>query len=204
MNIELFLIGFIAALTPGPDILLTIQTTLNHSFKEGLKVVSGILTGNIVMILILLVGLSSVGKSAPFQMFISLFGGFYLLYVAFEIFRHRKEQVRAAQTKAKTFYFKGLTVNLSNPKAIIFFSAILAPFLDKGSLALNLLSLFLGILLAFLTATFLTEFFRKNLLNPKVSAAINTISSIIFFLFSIELFRNFYSIAADFFSLLKS
>ncbi len=197
MNAELFFIGFVAALTPGPDIFLTIQTTLNHSIKEGLKVLSGIFTGNLIMISIILLGFASIGRSAQFQMIMSLFGGFYLLYIAFEIFKHRTEQVRAAQPKAKTFYLKGLSVNLSNPKAIIFFSAIITPFLGDGSLVLNLLSLFLGIVLAFLVATFLTDFFRENLLNPKVSTAINTFSSFVFFFFSVELFRNFYSIAVD-------
>ncbi len=197
MNAELFFIGFVAALTPGPDIFLTIQTTLNHSIKEGLKVLSGIFTGNLIMISIILLGFASIGRSAQFQMIMSLLGGFYLLYIAFEIFKHRTDQVRAAQPKAKTFYLKGLSVNLSNPKAIIFFSAIITPFLGDGSLVLNLLSLFLGIVLAFLVATFLTDFFRENLLNPKVSTAINTFSSFVFFFFSVELFRNFYSIAVD-------
>ncbi|WP_025209865.1 LysE family translocator [Hippea sp. KM1] len=185
--IELSVIGFVAALTPGPDILFIVQTTLNHSFKEALKALSGVLTGNFIVIAILVVGLSSVGRSAYFQMTISLLGGIYLLYVAYEIFKHRRDEVRVRQPKAKTFYLKGLTVNLSNPKAIIFFSALIAPFLENGRLLSTLLFLFSGIVLAFIFAITLTELLRKNFLNPKVAVAINTASSLIFFFFSVEL-----------------
>ncbi|AEA33806.1 LysE family translocator [Hippea maritima] len=191
--IELSVIGFIAALTPGPDILFIVQTTINHSFKEGLKALSGILTGNFIVIAILIIGLSSVGRSAYFQMLISFFGGIYLFYVAHEIFKHRKDEVRVRQPKAKTFYLKGLTVNLSNPKAIIFFSAIIAPFLERGKLISTLMFLFGGIVLAFILTIALTEMLRKNFLNPKVATIINTVSSLIFFFFSVELLHYSYS-----------
>jgi len=192
MNVELFFIGFIAALTPGPDILLTLQTTLTNGLKSGLKVFSGIFSGNVIMISVLLVGFASLGRNIYFQAFISLFGGVYLLYVSYEIYKNRKDQVKSRSPKVKSFYVKGLYVNLSNPKAIIFFSAILAPFLGKGSLLFNLLSLVCGIISAFLSVIFLTNILRENLLTKKSALVINTLSALIFFLFSSELFVNFY------------
>ncbi len=192
MNVELFLIGFLAAITPGPDILLTLQTTLNYGLKKGLKVFSGIFTGNLIMVSVLLVGFASLGKNIYFQALISFFGGLYLLFVSYEIFIHRKSQVKARSPKVRSFYLKGLYVNLSNPKAIIFFSAILTPFIGKGSLIFNIVSLLFGIIIAFLTVVFTTHFLRENLLNEKSSLIINTISSFIFFIFSSELFLNFY------------
>jgi len=192
MNIELLLIGFIAALTPGPDIILVIQTTLNYSLKKGLETYTGILTGNLIMISILLVGFASLGKNIYFQAFVSLFGGGYLMYISYEIFKHRKNEVKARSPKVKSFYLKGLYVNLSNPKAIIFFSAILAPFLGKGNLTFNLLSLLCGIVSAFLLAIFVSDKLRKNLITEKSASIINTFSSLIFFVFSLELFFNFY------------
>ncbi len=192
MNIELFFIGFIAALTPGPDIILIIQTTLNHSLKKGLETFGGIFTGNLVMISVLLVGFASLGKNIYFQAFVSLFGGGYLMYVSYEIFKNRKSEVKARSPKVRSFYLKGLYVNLSNPKAIIFFSAILAPFLGKGSLLLNLLSLISGIVFAFLLAIFVSNVLRENLITEKSAFIINTFSSLVFFVFSLELFFNFY------------
>ncbi len=192
MNIELFFIGFIAALTPGPDIILIIQTTLNYSLKKGLETFGGIFTGNLVMISVLLVGFASLGKNIYFQASVSLFGGGYLMYVSYEIFKNRKSEVKARSPNVKSFYLKGLYVNLSNPKAIIFFSAILAPFLGKGSLILNLLSLVCGIVSAFLMAIFVSDMLRENLITEKSAFIINTFSSLIFFVFSLELFFNFY------------
>ncbi len=192
MNIELFFIGFIAALTPGPDIILVIQATLNYSLKKGLETFGGIFTGNLIMISVLLVGFASLGKNVYFQTFVSLFGGLYLLYISHEIFKNRKNEIKARSPKVKSFYLKGLYVNLSNPKAIIFFSAILAPFLGKGSLILSLLSIICGIVSAFLTAIFVSDAMRKNLITEKSALIINTFSSFIFFVFSLELFFNFY------------
>ncbi len=192
MNLELFLVGFIAALTPGPDIILVIQTTLNYNIKKGLETYGGIFTGNLLLISILLIGFASLGRNIYFQTFVSLFGGLYLMYISYEIFKNRKSEVKAHSPKVGSFYLKGLYVNLSNPKAIIFFSAILVPFLDKGSLIFNILSLLCGIVSAFLTAIFLSDILRENLLTERSATIINTISSLVFFLFSIELFFNFY------------
>ncbi len=192
MNLELFLIGFIAALTPGPDVILIIQTTLNHGSLKGLKTFSGIFTGNLIMISILSIGFASLGENVYFQTSVSLFGGFYLMYISYEIFKNRNGEVKARSPKVSSFYLKGLYVNLSNPKAIIFFSAILVPFLGKSSLILNILSLLCGIVSAFLTAILLSDILRENLLTKRSATIINTISSIIFFVFSIELFFNFY------------
>jgi threonine/homoserine/homoserine lactone efflux protein len=190
MGIELMAIGFIAALTPGPDIFLTIQTTLNRSLKAGLGVLSGIMTGNAIIIGILFFGFAQLGENPYFQLTVSLFGGLYLLYIAKEIFIHRKDSVSSKDIKARNLYLKGLYVNLSNPKAIIFFGAILAPFINQNTIALDLLSLFVGIISAFLFAIIVSDIFRKNLLSPKVSLFINTFSSFLFFAFSIELLRH--------------
>ncbi len=189
MSLELLFIGFVAALTPGPDIFLVIQTTLNRSLKAGLGALSGILTGNLIVISVLFFGFSSLGKNLYFQAGVSLIGGLYLLYVAKEIFTHRKDEIHTSKINAKNLYLKGLYVNLSNPKAIIFFSAILTPFIHKNTMFLEFLSLFIGIVSAFLFAIFISDIFRKNLLTPQVSLYINLFSSVLFFIFSIELLR---------------
>ncbi|WP_035588507.1 LysE family translocator [Hippea jasoniae] len=199
MSIELFLIGFVAALTPGPDILLIVQTTLNHTFKEGFKVLAGVLSGNAIVISILFVGFSWLGKSSYFQCGIAIVGGVYLMYIAYEIFKHRKDEIHIKNINAKTHYLRGLYMNLSNPKALIFFSAIITPFVDKHSLIASLFSLFCGIILAFSTAILITEIARKNLLTPKFTLFINTFSSILFFIFSLELFYYGYTKAVEIF-----
>ena len=145
------------------------------------------------MIVVMFFGFSSLGESRYFQFIVSFLGGFYLLYIARSIFFNRKKELNAEEINISNLYKKGLYVNLSNPKAIIFFSAVLAPFIDKNSLVLNLLSLFIGIVLAFSTAIFVTDYFKQSMLNPKASVIINTVSSIIFFVFSIELLRYSYA-----------
>ena len=192
MSFELLLIGFIAAVTPGPDILLIIHTTINNSAKAALKLLSGILSGNIIMIIIVFFGFSSLGNSVYFQIFVSFFGAIYLLYTAKNIFKNRKKEIKSSSLNINSLYKKGLFVNISNPKAIIFFSAVLSPFIDRNSLVSNLTSLFIGIILAFLVVIFATSYLRQNILKPRTFMIINTVSSCVFFVFSIELFRYSY------------
>ena len=148
------------------------------------------MTGNAVIIGILFFGFASLGENTYFQFIVSFFGGLYLLYVAKEIFIHRKDSMESKNVDAKNLYLKGLYINLSNPKAIIFFGAILSPFIHQNTIIFDLVSLFLGIVGAFLFAIFISDIFRKNLLTPRVSFFINTFSSVLFFLFSIELLRH--------------
>jgi len=192
MSFGLFFIGFIAAVTPGPDILLIIHTAINNSIKSAFKLLSGILTGNIIMIVVIFFGFSSLGNNIYFQIFVSFFGGLYLLYTAKNIFKNRKKETKADSLNINNLYKKGLFVNLSNPKAIIFFSAVISPFIDRNSLIANLSSLFAGIVSAFFIVIFITNYFKQNMLRPKTSLIINTASSVVFSIFSIELFRYSY------------
>ena len=50
-------IGFIAALTPGPDIFYVIKQGLCNGKESSLKAVAGILTGNIIYLTLVGIGL---------------------------------------------------------------------------------------------------------------------------------------------------
>ena len=177
-------IGFIAALTPGPDIFYVIKQGLCKGKEVALKAVAGILTGNIIYLTLVGIGLGSIGKNTYFQLIIGILGGLYLLRIAFLSF---KEKVKLNIDKCEVnnnIYKEALFLNLSNPKAMIFFAVVVTPFLSKN-IMLSLLVLFLGISLAFISAALMSS---KISLEKKILNLINKIAAILFLFFAIKLF----------------
>ena len=83
--------GFFAALTPGPDIFYVIRQGLCKGNTSAFLAVAGILSGNIVYLTLVGIGLGSIGHNPYFQMSVGIAGGVYLLRIAFAVF---KEKVR--------------------------------------------------------------------------------------------------------------
>ena len=182
-------VGFFAALTPGPDIFYVIRQGLCKGKNSALLAVTGILTGNIVYLTLVGIGLGSLGKNLYFQGIVGFLGGIYLLKISFLVF-NEKVIIEKSCDNFKKFeiYKQALFLNLSNPKAMIFFAIVVTPFLSKN-IMLSLISLFFGILAAFLFAAF---FSAKINIEEKILNVINKISSLIFLFFSFSLFYTSY------------
>ena len=78
-------------------------------------------------------------------------------------------------------YLKGLAINLSNPKAILFFTAIVAPYIDKSP-ALYFTLLFLGLNAGFLSVMSVAHFARRLITN-RLFYIIDKICAVVFLAF---------------------
>lgn len=189
----IFFVAFLAAITPGPDILLVLRESLKNGFLSAFKTLYGIATGWVIYIIILYLGFAHFLSNDFAQIGLGIFGGIYLLYLSFLLFRSQPNQIdlngtdskESKKLSTKSKYLKGLIINLSNPKAIIFFSAIVAPFMEKN-LILNLVLLFLGLNSAFLSVMFLASYFR-NVLTNRLFDIIDKICAVMFLGFGIAL-----------------
>lgn len=182
------------AITPGPDILLTLRTALKHGFFASFRTLCGIATGWLIYLAVLYFGFAHILKGDLAQIVLGIFGGIYLFYLAFLLFRTKQNDIDFSDSsyesnsrKSRTGgYLKGLIINLSNPKAIIFFSVIVAPFMEKN-LALNLVLLFLGLNSAFLSVMIVASYFR-HLITNKLFDIIDKLCAVVFVGFGITLF----------------
>ncbi len=182
------------AITPGPDILLTLRTALKHGFFVSFRTLCGIATGWLIYLAVLYFGFAHILKGDLAQIALGIFGGIYLFYLAFLLFRTKQNDIDFSDSsyesnsrKSRTGgYLKGLIINLSNPKAIIFFSVIVAPFMEKN-LALNLILLFLGLNSAFLSVMIVASYFRHLIAN-KLFDIIDKLCAVVFVGFGITLF----------------
>ncbi len=177
-------IGFIAALTPGPDIFYVIKQGLCNGKERALKAVAGILSGNIIYLTLVGIGLGSVGKNIYFQLIVGFLGGMYLFKIAYFSFKERVKLNIKKCEKNQNIYKEALLLNLSNPKAMIFFAVIVTPFLSKN-IMLSLGTLFLGISLAFTFAALISS---KIKLEERILNIINKTAAILFLFFGIKLF----------------
>jgi len=183
--IKLFFIGFVGVLIPGPDMLLVIRTSMFYGYKKGIQVLLGILTGNVIYVLPVLLGFSVILNE--FISYLSVLGGLYIIYLSFQVLKIKPIENHSENSKQMNFYTKGLFTNLSNPKAMLYFASIFLPALMESlsNQFLLIFSFFVGVILAFLMLIFLGEFFYHFLQNKRNIKKINYIFFIIFFIYGI-------------------
>jgi threonine/homoserine/homoserine lactone efflux protein len=189
--VTLYTIGLMGSAIPGPDILYITRTALDRGLTLGWIGASGVLFASLFYLTAAGMGLGVLGQNPYFQLFIGGFGSMYLMWIAKSIWNetiHMDNQHDKDPHKLHIF-LKGMAVHLSNPKAIIFFSVILSPFLDKGNLPLQIGVLTLGHTTTFFGVAFLVTRF-DNFFTPHRARIINRASAVLFLLFALELIRN--------------
>jgi len=187
----LFTIGLFASALPGPDILYISRSTLDRGLRTGLLAALGVLTASLFYLSAVGLGLGAVGQNPYFQLFIGLFGSLYLFWIAFHIWNETLEinNVKSKKSKNINIFLKGMAVHFSNPKAIIFFSVVLAPFLSKDDLLKQISILTLGHMTTFFGIAYLISRF-DNFFTPRRSLIINRISAVLFVFFGMQLLWN--------------
>jgi homoserine/homoserine lactone efflux protein len=136
MNWELFtaflLITFVLIVTPGPVVTLVIATGASHGVRAGLVTVAGTCIGTALLISAIACGLSWVMKNAAdlFEL-LRWLDAAYLVWLGVQAWRNA---ARAAvrQPRERVHFWRGVTVALTNPKTIAFFTAFLPQFLDPS------------------------------------------------------------------------
>ena len=183
----LFVLGFTAALIPGRDILFVLRNTIALGFKQGVISLSGIFSGWLIFLGLIYLGFTSYFNSPFIQVTLSSIGGIYLIYLAYLLFKKGKNHINFSQSQQKSFslYLKGLLINLSNPKAILFFATIISPFI-QNNLEVSFLVLLSALSLTFFSVILVGTFFRRFITNTLFDK-IDKICSIIFLCFGIWL-----------------
>ena len=182
----LYTIGLMGSAIPGPDILYITRTTLDRGLFAGWIGAAGVLFASLFYLTAAGLGMGVLGKSPYFQLPIGIFGSLYLLWIAKSIWNEtiHLENKHDRDGRRLHIFLKGMAVHLSNPKAIIFFSIILAPFLEKGNLPLQILVLTMGHTTTFFGVAFLVSRF-DGFFTPERALIINRASAILFTFFAL-------------------
>ncbi len=131
----------VMAATPGPANLFSIATGMAGGPRAVLAGVAGMLSGTLVWFLAAALGLGALVLAFPktFHL-LTYFGAAYLIWLGSKALwsglrRHPDHQDLSSGLKPGTAskrkaYLDGFMVQITNPKALVFFSAVLPPFID--------------------------------------------------------------------------
>lgn len=132
-------------MSPGPDLLITTKMAVSGSRRRALAAVAGIGTGTAIWATIAATGMAFIlAQEQWLENAIRWCGATYLLFLAFQSFRHARaplaeavpaDRKYSARTGWEIFssWRTGLLTDLSNPKAAVFWCSIFAAFTPKGS-----------------------------------------------------------------------
>lgn len=123
---------FIGTASPGPSNLAIMSIAANQGRKAALCFALGVMTGSMFWATVATLGVSATLIAwSRFLVALKLFGGFYLLWLAFKsgrsalVAKAGASGVQRPQTAA-SLYTRGALLHLTNPKAILVWVSIVA------------------------------------------------------------------------------
>ena len=144
--------SFLLAIAPGPDNLFVLTQSAVHGVRAGVIVVLGLCTGLILQTIAAALGLAAVVAAAPALFWaIKCLGAAYLLYLAFMAWTHAKDGAEgrgAVSLSPFALWRRGVIMNITNPKVLIFFLAFFPQFISRESLTPKTDTLLLGLTFA--------------------------------------------------------
>lgn len=121
---------FIAIASPGPSNMAVMATAMEHGRRAGMTLALGVTTGSLTWGILAALGVSALIVAHPGALYgVKIAGGLYLLYLAWRAARSamRAEMPPArAALPGRRVYLLGLLLHLTNPKAILSWTAIIA------------------------------------------------------------------------------
>ncbi|HZZ92001.1 MAG TPA: LysE family transporter [Usitatibacter sp.] len=138
MHLSLWLTYFIAtvilSLSPGPGVFSSLSSGINHGFRMGAWNGVGMQAANFILICIVSLGLGAILlASETLFSAVKWIGVSYLVYLGIATWRAPAKTFHEetdSDRSARDVFLRGFFVNLTNPKGIIFFAAILPQFID--------------------------------------------------------------------------
>ncbi len=122
--------------TPGPSHMLMLSNSMTSGFRRSLATAAGDLSANTLQILIVAVGLVGVVRSSPeFFVVIKWLGVSYLVFVGIVVFHRESGPLTTtglAERSPRELYLQGFLTSAANPKAIVFFAALLPQFINTA------------------------------------------------------------------------
>jgi threonine/homoserine/homoserine lactone efflux protein len=129
--------ALIYTLSPGPAVLLSVTNSIMHGFLKSIFSSFGNIIGIFIVSSVAVLGLGAILQTSVLLFtLLKLFGAVYLIYLGIRQWRSKQNifmknfnSFQADRGKLKSF-IQGLIVAISNPKSILFFTALFPQFVD--------------------------------------------------------------------------
>jgi threonine/homoserine/homoserine lactone efflux protein len=146
--------SFVLIVIPGPSVLFVVGRALSYGRRVALTTVLGNTLGAYVLVLAVALGVGPVvERSALVFTALKLVGAAYLVYLGVKAFRQRgrlramvgDDSAAAADRGRGRVLWEGFVVGVTNPKTMVFFTAVLPQFVDRGQGHVVLQMMLLGL-----------------------------------------------------------
>ncbi|MCA8906996.1 MAG: LysE family translocator [Rhodospirillaceae bacterium] len=130
---------FAVVALPGPVVTALVARTLARGPAEAPAFIAGVVTGSLIWFTLVAAGLSALAAQfGTLFLAIRYAGAAYLVYLAWKLWTSAGRTVvapvdRAPEGRGRMF-LTGLAINLGNPKALVFFVALLPSVVDMAVL----------------------------------------------------------------------
>ncbi|MEQ1787265.1 MAG: LysE family translocator [Acidimicrobiales bacterium] len=127
--------AFLLIIVPGPSVLFVISRGVALGRRAALLTVVGNAAGVLVQVLVVAAGLGAVlERSTVLFDAVRLAGAAYLVYLGVQAIRHRRELSTVLDVTgvrpSRHILREGFVVGVTNPKLIVFFTAVLPQFVE--------------------------------------------------------------------------
>ena len=145
-------LSYLLILAPGPNVLFVVSRSLQVGRASGIAAVVGGQTGVYVQVIAVAFGVGALAaRSVAVFTVIRLAGAAYIVFLGVQAIRHRKSLAailggRVAPASTSRMLRDGFVVGLTNPKAIVFFAAVLPQFANRSAGHVPLQLLLLGLI----------------------------------------------------------
>jgi len=161
------LTSLLVELTPGPNMTYLALVGVRSGRRAGYSAVAGVALGLATVGLAAALGLSAVIAASPVLYQVLRWGGVaYMLYLAWDAWRQPWDLSDASANTGSGYFKRGLITNLLNPKAAIFYLAILPTFIDPNQPAVSQAIALSAVYVAVATAVHALIVTLASLLRP--------------------------------------
>ena len=120
-------------ISPGPNILAIIGTSMTASRKAGVMLACGVSTGSIIWATLAIGGVTAIMAAyAPLALGLKIAGGLYFIWLASKYLKASRVDTASASNmsiKAASsvqYFLRGLAIQMTNPKAILSWVAMIS------------------------------------------------------------------------------
>lgn len=127
------LTSLLIELTPGPNMTYLAMVAAQSGRRAGFSAAVGAALGLTALSIAAALGLSALLAASPAMYAALRWGGVgYLLYLAWDAWRDGTRPAEGTPQSHTRFFGRGLVTNLLNPKALVFYVAVLPTFIDPA------------------------------------------------------------------------
>ncbi len=199
-NLVIFIVSVILlTLAPGPDNIYVLSLGISKNKKAAIITTLGLCTGLVVHTSAAAFGISVIFQTSQIAFdIVKYLGAMYLLYIAYQIFKHRNDLISLENNinkiEYKKLYLKGFVMNILNPKVSIFFLAFLPQFVQVNSANISTQMIFLGLIFIIVAFVILSligiigSLLKERIIKKKeIFSYLNSCTSFVLVLLSIKL-----------------